>query len=85
MYTICTHLAESGRFSKNTGQKSLGELHKSTYQNWRRQRSVMKLLNITEASLKKEAEEANTKEPEWSFDFVVAEVGKVESEEDEED
>ena len=76
MYTVATHLFEGGRFSKNTGHKSLGKLYGPQLRGWERFESVMKLLGTTEQSLdaaKKAKERKETNEAdEWSFDFVVA-------------
>jgi hypothetical protein len=76
MYTVVTHLEDEGRFSKNTGQKSLGELYRAQYRGWKRYACVMNLLGITEESLlrEEEAEKKGAEEEEWSFDFVVAKV-----------
>ena len=70
MYTVATYLLEEGRFSKNTGHKSLGKLHGAQFRGWEWCPCVMELRGTTTASLKA-AEVAKSKpvEDAWTFNF----------------
>ena len=92
MYTVCTHIDKDGRFSKNTGQKSLGKLHTAEFRGWKRLQCVMDLLGTNHATLDAAdaaeaaaATDANVEDV-WNFDFVkVAQVTQVADEESDED
>ena len=75
MYTLATYLHEDGRFSKNTGQKSIGKLHGAQFRGWNKFPSVVKFLQLHSDGKSRTTEKSNNDSDnatndEWTFDFV---------------